>query len=137
MQIVVSWIQFYGIMNSTCKLLCFEVSLLRYNEKHVQIVILYGNVVAGQVSSGRSRQTVRPCGIFIFSIFSGVHITCCCPWLQAPYLPWVLLGFSFLLNNSVMVDLLGIVVGHTYYFLEDVFPNRSGGVRILRTPHVL
>jgi len=26
---------------------------------------------------------------------------------QAPYLPWVLLGFSLLLGNSVIVDLMG------------------------------
>jgi hypothetical protein len=26
---------------------------------------------------------------------------------QAPYLPWVLLGFSLLLGNSIMVDLMG------------------------------
>jgi Derlin-2/3 len=26
---------------------------------------------------------------------------------QAPYLPWVLLGFSLLLGNPIIVDLLG------------------------------
>ena len=26
---------------------------------------------------------------------------------QAPYLPWVLLGFSLLLGNSIIVDLMG------------------------------
>ena len=37
----------------------------------------------------------------------------------APYLPWVLLGFSFLLNNQVPAgDIMGIVVGHGYYFYE-------------------
>merc|ERR1711972_978146 len=30
---------------------------------------------------------------------------------NAPYLPWVLLGFSLLLGNSVSVDLLGMAVG--------------------------
>lgn len=56
---------------------------------------------------------------------------------QAPYLPWVLLGFSLLLGNSVMVDMMGIAVGHLYYFLEDVFPNQQGGFRILQTPRFL
>lgn len=56
---------------------------------------------------------------------------------QAPYLPWVLLGFSVLLGNSILVDLVGIAVGHLYYFLEDVFPQRSGGIRLLRTPAFL
>ena len=56
---------------------------------------------------------------------------------QAPYLPWVLLGFSLLLGNSVSVDLLGMAVGHIYYFLEDVFPNQPGGKRLLQTPAFL
>ena len=82
---------------------------------------------------------------------------------QAPYLPWVLLGFSLLLGNSIIVDLMGkwsivlfclsssskalcasflsvepgIAVGHIYYFLEDVFPEQPGGFQILRTPNFL
>lgn len=56
---------------------------------------------------------------------------------QAPFLPWVLMGFSLLLGNSVIVDLLGIAVGHIYYFLEDVFPFQPGGGRILKTPTFL
>ncbi|GAB1295242.1 Derlin-3 [Apodemus speciosus] len=56
---------------------------------------------------------------------------------QAPFLPWALMGFSLLLGNSVITDLLGIVVGHIYYFLEDVFPNQPGGKRLLLTPSFL
>ncbi|CAG8515500.1 10434_t:CDS:2 [Paraglomus occultum] len=61
-------------------------------------------------------------GLFVFS---------------APFLPWVLLGFSLLLNSGFPTgDLMGIAVGHIYYFFEDVWPNerQSGGVRILKTP---
>ncbi|KAK1941888.1 Derlin-2.2 [Phytophthora citrophthora] len=36
----------------------------------------------------------------------------------APYLPWVLFSFSILLGNSATTDLIGIIVGHIYYFLE-------------------
>lgn len=56
---------------------------------------------------------------------------------QAPYLPWVLFAFSLLLGNSVIVDILGITVGHIYYFLEDVFPNKPGGFHIIKTPGFL
>eukprot|EP00112_Aurelia_sp_Birch-Aquarium-sp1_P002151 Seg1232.21 transcript_id=Seg1232.21/GoldUCD/mRNA.D3Y31 product=Derlin-2 protein_id=Seg1232.21/GoldUCD/D3Y31 len=56
---------------------------------------------------------------------------------QAPYLPWVLLGFSLMLGNSIIVDIMGIGVGHIYYFLEDVFPNQPQGSRLLRTPGIL
>jgi Derlin-2/3 len=56
---------------------------------------------------------------------------------QAPYLPWVLFAFSLLLGNSVVVDLMGIIVGHIYYFLEDIFPRQQGGFRLLKTPRFL
>ncbi|CAG5121961.1 unnamed protein product [Candidula unifasciata] len=56
---------------------------------------------------------------------------------QAPFLPWVLLGFSLLLGNSVIIDLMGIAIGHVYFFLEDVFPQQQGGFKVLRTPAFL
>ncbi|RUS27420.1 putative Der1-like family [Jimgerdemannia flammicorona] len=64
-------------------------------------------------------------GLFVFS---------------APFLPWVMLVFSFLLNNSVPTgDLMGIAVGHVYYFFEDVWPQerQSGGRRWLKTPGII
>lgn len=55
----------------------------------------------------------------------------------APYLPWVLLGFSLLLHNTLPKDdLLGIVVGHIYYFFEDIYPRIRNGHRPLRSPEV-
>ena len=41
---------------------------------------------------------------------------------NAPYLPWVMLTFSILIGNAVVMDLIGICVGHGYYFLEFVYP---------------
>lgn len=55
---------------------------------------------------------------------------------NAPYLPWVLFGFSFILGNSVLIDLLGIAVGHIYYYLENVVPVRFG-FRLLKTPRFM
>jgi Derlin-2/3 len=40
----------------------------------------------------------------------------------APYLPWVMLGFGLVVGNAIDMSLVGILVGHTYYFLEYVFP---------------
>ncbi|PSC73867.1 Hydroxymethylglutaryl-mitochondrial isoform B [Micractinium conductrix] len=54
----------------------------------------------------------------------------------APYLPWVLLAFSVMLGSSPLVDLLGMVAGHAYYFLEDVYP-RMTGRRLLKTPAIV
>ena len=52
-------------------------------------------------------------------------------------MPWVLVAFSVLLGNSVVVDILGIAIGHLYFFLEDVFPNQPGGRKLLATPRLL
>lgn len=52
----------------------------------------------------------------------------------APYLPWALLGFSIILGNTIWVDLIGMGVGHIYFFLEYIFPKQRGGFRILKTP---
>lgn len=71
----------------------------------------------------------------------------------APYLPWVILGFGklrscfdsetstyslyrdqgLMLGQNPIYDLLGLGVGHIYYFLEDVYPGVSGR-RLLKTP---
>lgn len=47
-----------------------------------------------------------------------------------------------LLNNFdnfilYFFEMIGIAVGHIYYFLEDVCPNQPGGMRILKTPWVM
>lgn len=39
---------------------------------------------------------------------------------RAPFLPWVLLGLSLLLGQSATLDLIGIAVGHVYFYLKDV-----------------
>ena len=55
---------------------------------------------------------------------------------SAPYLPWVLLAFSYVLGSSPLVDILGIGAGHTYYYLADVYPRLSGR-HPLATPRLL
>ncbi|CAH0487236.1 unnamed protein product [Peronospora farinosa] len=60
----------------------------------------------------------------------------------APYLPWVLFSFSILLGNSATTDLMGIIVGHIYYFLEDVYPKIASirgwkNQRPLATPRII
>lgn len=61
---------------------------------------------------------------------------------NAPYLPWVLLLFSLVLGNPIEMDLLGIIVGHTYYFLDHVYPQvallRGWSLKkIIVTPSIL
>lgn len=45
--------------------------------------------------------------------------------------------FMFLFGGVLMTVSFWILVGHIYYFLEDVFPNQPGGKRLLLTPSVL
>lgn len=54
----------------------------------------------------------------------------------AAYLPWVLMGFSVLIGSSPVTDILGMISGHTYYYLEDVYPNTQQGRdrRFVQTP---
>lgn len=62
---------------------------------------------------------------------------------NAPYLPWVLLLFSVVIGNPVETDLLGIVVGHLYYFLDSVWPRLAHArgwtywSKVLVTPSLL
>lgn len=40
--------------------------------------------------------------------------------VQAFYFPWVLVAIRVLMGGSPVDDLIGILAGHVYYFLEDV-----------------
>mmetsp|Transcript_70577 Transcript_70577/g.210454 ORF Transcript_70577/g.210454 Transcript_70577/m.210454 type:complete len:212 (+) Transcript_70577:102-737(+) len=59
--------------------------------------------------------------------------------VRAPYLPWVLAWISLLMGGNIQDHLLGIAVGHVYYFFEDVYPllPTSKGFRLFKTPKVL
>lgn len=57
--------------------------------------------------------------------------------LAAPWFPWVVLAMDALLGASVQVDLVGLAVGHIYWYLVDVFPNDPVGFEVLRTPGIL
>ena len=46
--------------------------------------------------------------------------------VQAVYVPWVMVAFNLLTGNSIYDPLLGIAVGHLYYFLVDVVPDQYG-----------
>ncbi|PJF18895.1 Derlin [Paramicrosporidium saccamoebae] len=56
---------------------------------------------------------------------------------NAPFMPWVLLGFSLLLSGQLPVaDLIGIGAGHAYYYMADIYPILYGD-RPLKTPNFL
>lgn len=52
--------------------------------------------------------------------------------MKGLYLPWALMAFSILIGNSPVMDILGVVAGHVYYFLLEVVPNP-----LIQTPQFL
>lgn len=38
------------------------------------------------------------------------------------YLPWILVGFNAILRGGGINELLGILIGHTYFFLAFKYP---------------
>eukprot|EP00043_Microstomoeca_roanoka_P018521 m.199540 g.199540 ORF g.199540 m.199540 type:complete len:243 (-) comp16846_c1_seq4:130-858(-) len=55
---------------------------------------------------------------------------------KAMYLPWVLMVFSILTGGSGMMELLGIVTGHVFYFIKYKWPE-LGGPSLLETPQFI
>lgn len=49
------------------------------------------------------------------------------------YLPWVYVGIRMLMGGSVIGPLVGIAVGHLYYFLIEVLP-LTHGYNLIHTP---
>ncbi|ORZ40364.1 Der1-like family-domain-containing protein [Catenaria anguillulae PL171] len=62
---------------------------------------------------------------------------------QAPFLPWAMAGLSALLHGAVpTADLLGLGIGHVYWFLEDIYPRTVGAGgrargKVLKTPRFM
>lgn len=42
---------------------------------------------------------------------------------QAPFLPFVMLALNFLLGGSVRSEIMGMLLGHFYYYFEFVWPS--------------
>ncbi|CAG8454839.1 3510_t:CDS:2 [Scutellospora calospora] len=58
------------------------------------------------------------------------------PRFKGSYFPWVLLAFDVLRMGDVLSTAIGIIAGHIYYYLQDLYP-ASGGPRLLNTPQLL
>jgi derlin-1 len=57
--------------------------------------------------------------------------------LKARYLPWVMFALSFICNYDGRQELIGIFVGHLYYFIMFKFPQDFGGPTLLATPQFM
>lgn len=56
---------------------------------------------------------------------------------KAMYLPWVLVLFNMIIAGGGWNELLGILVGHIYFFLMFKYPQDFGGRRFISTPQIL
>ena len=56
---------------------------------------------------------------------------------KAMYLPWVLAAFNMILGQGGLMEIMGIFVGHLYFFLMFKYPQDFGGRRFLTTPAFL
>lgn len=56
---------------------------------------------------------------------------------KAMYLPWVLAVFNMVIQGGGIMELIGIFVGHLYFFLMFKYPQDFGGQRFLSTPSIL
>ena len=52
-------------------------------------------------------------------------------------MPWVLVAFNMVLRGGGINELIGILVGHTYYFLAFQYALDYGGSVIIKTPQFL
>jgi len=53
--------------------------------------------------------------------------------LKVAYIPWFYVAIHVLMGNSITPILVGIAVGHIYYFLVEVLPG-TNGVNLIKTP---
>jgi len=57
--------------------------------------------------------------------------------IRGSSLPLVLMLASwFLRQKTLKFDIMGIMAGHIYYYLEEVYPRLAGGQRLLSTPNI-
>jgi Derlin-2/3 len=54
----------------------------------------------------------------------------------AGYLAYILLALSVMMGGNPIVDIVGILVGHFYFFLMDIIP-KEFEVKVLWTPKLL
>jgi len=56
---------------------------------------------------------------------------------KAMYLPWVLFAFNLVISGGGILELVGILIGHLYFFLMFKYPQDIGGPALISTPSIL
>jgi Derlin-2/3 len=53
---------------------------------------------------------------------------------KAIYTPWVYVAIRLIMGGSITEPLMGISIGHLYFYLVEVYPAAHGGRSMIRTP---
>lgn len=56
--------------------------------------------------------------------------------VPAAYLCWVYVFFDIVFEDTILPDILGITIGHIYFYLIEIYPKLHYGkdIHLLRTP---
>ncbi|CAK69608.1 unnamed protein product (macronuclear) [Paramecium tetraurelia] len=59
--------------------------------------------------------------------------------IQAQYMVWFLLFLNLISGKSIQSNLVGVMIGHTFYYFAFIVPNlpRFKGLQLLSTPKFL
>ncbi|GBG32083.1 Derlin-1 [Hondaea fermentalgiana] len=90
---------------------------------YMQMPFMAHSLVFGVLYVWSKRHPEDPTSIWGFR-FTGKH------------LPWALMAFTVLIGGSPIPDIIGVIVGHVYYFLVDAYPRMKGGP-VVQTPEFL
>lgn len=95
----------------------------------LKILVLSGSLFFMLIYLWSKRNPSSPCRFYMFNV-------------EAQYLPWVMLAFSFIVGDDIVADLLGLGVGHLFYFLKQELPHLDTPLKNmswlqLRTPSFL
>lgn len=55
---------------------------------------------------------------------------------KTAYLPWAYIVFNFLLGGFPLMQIIGTLAGHVYFYLSKIWPER-GGFNIVQTPQFM
>ncbi|KNC80862.1 hypothetical protein SARC_06789 [Sphaeroforma arctica JP610] len=45
---------------------------------------------------------------------------------KAQYFPWVLMGFNILMGGYPLLEFIGVMIGHSFWFITYYFPENNG-----------
>jgi len=63
----------------------------------------------------------------------GIRVNFFIAQFPVKFLPWIMLLMTLVQGGNVLLDLTGIIAGHAYLFLTEIWPEHGGGSNWLKT----